>query len=50
MEITAAVVREKFGTFSFEKLQLTEPRLDEAMQPRPEILDRVGWAPSGYPA
>src|SRR5262249_56409930 len=31
MEITAAVVREKFGAFSIDRLELTDPRPDEAL-------------------
>ena len=31
MEITAAVVREKFGAFAIDRLELTDPRPDEAL-------------------
>src|SRR5262249_16842078 len=31
MQITAAVVREKFGAFGIEKLELTDPRPDEVL-------------------
>jgi aryl-alcohol dehydrogenase len=31
MQITAAVAREKFGPFSIERLELTEPRADELL-------------------
>ena len=31
MEITAAVVREKFGAFTIDRLELTDPRPDEAL-------------------
>ena len=38
MEITAAVVREKFGAFTIDRLELTDPRPDEALCDGPNSL------------
>lgn len=55
--ITAAVVREKFGAFSIEQLELTDPRPDELLVKivasgmcQTDIHGRDGYFNSPYPA
>ncbi|HEX9466363.1 MAG TPA: NAD(P)-dependent alcohol dehydrogenase [Alphaproteobacteria bacterium] len=56
-QITAAVVREKFGAFSVEQLELTDPRPDELLVKivasgmcQTDIHGRDGYFNSPYPA
>jgi aryl-alcohol dehydrogenase len=57
MEITAAVVREKFGAFFIERLQLEGPRADEALvriiatgMCQTDLHGRDGYYETSYPA
>src|SRR6266404_6815819 len=57
MEITAAVVREKFGAFTIEKVVLTDPRPDEALvrivasgMCQTDLHGRDGYYNMPYPA
>jgi aryl-alcohol dehydrogenase len=57
MEITAAVVREKFGAFTIETLELTDPRPDEALvrivasgMCQTDLHGRDGYYNTPYPA
>src|SRR5437588_624327 len=57
MEITAAVVREKLGAFTIEKVRLTDPRSDEALvrivasgMCQTDLHGRDGYYNSPYPA
>ena len=57
MEITAAVVREKFGAFTIEKVVLTDPRRDEALvrivasgMCQTDLHGRDGYYNMPYPA
>jgi aryl-alcohol dehydrogenase len=57
MEITAAVVREKFGAFTTEKVELTDPRPDEALirivasgMCQTDLHGRDGYYNTPYPA
>ena len=57
MEITAAVVREKLGAFTIEKVRLTDPRSDEALvrivasgMCQTDLHGRDGYYNSSYPA
>jgi aryl-alcohol dehydrogenase len=57
MEISVAVVREKFGSFTIEKLQLTDPRPDEALvrivasgMCQTDLHGRDGYYNGPYPA
>src|SRR5260370_18238457 len=57
MEITAAVVREKFGAFTIDRLELTDPRPDEALvrivasgMCQTDLHGRDGYYNTPYPA
>ena len=57
MDITAAVVREKFGAFAIDKLELTDPRPDEALvrivasgMCQTDLHGRDGYYNTPYPA
>jgi aryl-alcohol dehydrogenase len=57
MEITAAVVREKFGAFAIENVELTDPRSDEALvrivasgMCQTDLHGRDGYYNMPYPA
>jgi aryl-alcohol dehydrogenase len=57
MEITAAVVREKFGAFAIDRLELTDPRPDEALvrivasgMCQTDLHGRDGYYDTPYPA
>jgi aryl-alcohol dehydrogenase len=57
MDITAAVVREKFGAFTIEQLELTDPRPDEVLvrivasgMCQTDLHGRDGYYDSPYPA
>lgn len=57
MEITAAVVHEKFGAFTIDKLELTDPRPDEALvrivasgMCQTDLHGRDGYYDTPYPA
>ena len=57
MQITAAVVREKSGAFAIEQLELTDPRLDEALvrivasgMCQTDLHGRDGYYNTPYPA
>ncbi len=57
MEITAAVVREKFGAFTIDRLELTDPRPDEALvrivasgMCQTDLHGRDGYYDTPYPA
>jgi aryl-alcohol dehydrogenase len=57
MDITAAVVREKFGAFTIEQLELTDPRSDEVLvrivasgMCQTDLHGRDGYYDSPYPA
>src|SRR5947209_4030200 len=57
MEITAAVVREKLGAFTMEKVRLTDPRSDEALvrivasgMCQTDLHGRDGYFNTPYPA
>src|SRR5499427_6711252 len=57
MEITAAVVREKFGAFAIDRLELTDPRPDEALvrivasgMCQTDLHGRDGYYNTPYPA
>ncbi len=57
MDITAAVVREKFGAFTIEQLELTDPRPDEVLVKivasgmcQTDLHGRDGYYDTPYPA
>src|SRR5215813_6152433 len=57
MEITAAVVREKFGAFTIDRLELSDPRPDEALvrivasgMCQTDLHGRDGYYDTPYPA
>src|SRR5262245_29733108 len=57
MQITAAVVHEKFGTFAIDQLELTDPRPDEALvrivasgMCQTDLHGRDGYYNRPYPA
>src|SRR6516225_3315476 len=57
MEITAAVVREKFGAFTIDRLELADPRPDEALvrivasgMCQTDLHGRDGYYNTPYPA
>src|SRR5256886_16984997 len=57
MEITAAVVPEKFAAFTIDKLELTDPRADEALvrivasgMCQTDLHGRDGYYDTPYPA
>src|SRR4029450_7458626 len=57
MEITAAVVPEKFAAFTIDKLELTDPRPDEALvrivasgMCQTDLHGRDGYYDTPYPA
>src|SRR5262245_5646123 len=52
MEITAAVVREKSGAFTIERLDLADPRPDEALSGmcQTDLHGRDGYYDTPYPA
>src|SRR5262249_26647344 len=57
MQITVAVVREKFGAFTIDRLELSDPRLDEALvrivasgMCQTDLHGRDGYYNTPYPA